>query len=81
MRNYILTFLLTVLVVLASVSVRNALGMSSAAADNGTAVLAIGPGPAPMPPRALAIGPGPAPMPPRASAIGPGPAPMPPRAQ
>jgi hypothetical protein len=81
MRNYILTFLLAVLVVLASVSVRNALGMSSAAANNGATVLAIGPGPAPIPPRASAIGPGPAPIPPRASAIGPGPAPIPPRAQ
>jgi hypothetical protein len=81
MRNYILTFLLTVLVVLASVSVRNALGMNSAAADNGSTVLAIGPGPAPMPPGAMAIGPGPAPMPPGAKAIGPGPAPMPPGAK
>jgi hypothetical protein len=79
MKNYILTFLLAVLVVLASVMVRNTLANGNTVASEGAAVMAIGPGPAPFPPRTLAIGPGPAPFPPRTSAIGPGPAPFPPR--
>ena len=81
MKNYILTFVLAMLVVLASVSLRRAIAGSSVDVSNAGTLLAIGPGPAPLPPRATAIGPGPAPLPPRTSAIGPGPAPLPPRAQ
>jgi hypothetical protein len=82
MRNYILTFVLAVLVVLASVSLRRAIA-ANAVDVSGATLVAIGPAPAPIPPRAsLAIGPAPAPIPPRSSlAIGPAPAPIPPRAQ
>jgi hypothetical protein len=80
MKNYILTFLLAVLVVLASVVVRNTLANGNAVGSEGTAVMAIGPGPMPIPPSAKAIGPGPMPIPPRAKAIGPGPMPIPPSA-
>lgn len=82
MRNYILTFVLAVLVVLASVSLRRAFATNAVDMSSATLV-AIGPSPAPIPPRSsMAIGPSPAPIPPRSSmAIGPSPAPIPPRAQ
>ena len=78
MRNYILTFVLALLVVVASVSLRRAI-TANAVDVNGATLVAIGPSPAPLPPRVSAIGPSPAPLPPRFSAIGPSPAPLPPR--
>jgi len=81
MKNYVLTFVLAVLVVLASVSLRRAIAPSSVDVSSTGTLLAIGPSPAPLPPRVSAIGPSPAPLPPRDSAIGPSPAPLPPRAQ
>ncbi|HXH49551.1 MAG TPA: hypothetical protein VNM47_09415 [Terriglobia bacterium] len=82
MRNYILTFVLALLVVAASVSLRRAI-TANAVDVNSATLVAIGPSPAPIPPRAtLAIGPSPAPIPPRGTAaIGPSPAPIPPRGQ
>lgn len=81
MRNYILTFVLAVLVVLASVSLRRMLTANSVDVNSAATLVAIGPSPAPIPPRGMfAIGPSPAPIPPReAMAIGPSPAPIPPR--
>ena len=51
MRNYILTFVLAVLVVLASVSLRRAIA-ANAVNVSGATLVAIGPAPAPIPPRA-----------------------------
>ena len=64
MKNYILTFLLAVLVVLASVTLRRAIAANGVSTTNTGAVLAIGPGPVPIPPSQVAIGPGPVPIPP-----------------
>jgi hypothetical protein len=81
MKNYILTFLLTVLVVLASVSLRRAFAANGVGTTNEGVVLAIGPGPMPIPPSRVAIGPGPMPIPPSRVAIGPGPMPIPPNSR
>jgi len=81
MRNHILTFVLAVLVVLASVSLRRVLTANSMNVGDAATLVAIGPSPCPLPPRVAAIGPSPAPLPPKASAIGPSPAPLPPHAQ
>jgi len=81
MKNYVLTFLLALLVVLTSVMVRNTLAKASVVGNTGSAFTAIGPGPMPIPPSAVAIGPGPMPIPPSAVAIGPGPMPIPPSAE
>jgi hypothetical protein len=78
MKNYILTFLLAVLVVLVSVSLRRAVAATNISANNPAALVAIGPGPVPLPPTKVAIGPGPVPLPPTKVAIGPGPVPLPP---
>jgi hypothetical protein len=78
MKNYILTFLLAVLVVLASVSLRRAITANGVSATNAGAVLAIGPSPMPIPPSKVAIGPSPMPIPPSKVAIGPSPMPIPP---
>jgi hypothetical protein len=78
MKNYILTFLLAVLVVLASVSLRRAIAANGVGPTDAGVVLAIGPGPVPIPPTKVAIGPGPVPIPPSKVAIGPGPVPIPP---
>ncbi len=66
MRNYILTFVLAVLVVLTSVSLRRAIAANSVDANNAATLVAIGPSPMPIPPRGVAIGPSPMPIPPRA---------------
>lgn len=68
MKNYFLTFLLALLVVLTSMSLRQA-------------AAGIGTSPAPMPPNVIGIGTSPAPMPPNAIGIGTSPAPMPPNAR
>ena len=81
MKNYILTLVLAMLVVLASVSLRRAFAANSADVNSGATLVAIGPSPCPLPPRVAAIGPSPAPLPPKVAAIGPSPAPLPPRAQ
>ncbi len=81
MRNYILTFVLAVLVVLTSVSLRRAFAANGAVESSAATLVAIGPSPAPIPPSPVAIGPSPAPIPPSAVSIGPSPAPIPPNAQ
>jgi hypothetical protein len=78
-KNYILTFLLAVLVVMAGVSLRKLVANTGASANDAAALVAIGPVPAPFPPK-VAIGPVPAPFPPKV-AIGPVPAPFPPKAR
>jgi hypothetical protein len=65
MKNYVLTFLLAVLIVLTSTGLRQAFA-------------GIGTSPAPMPPNVIGIGTSPAPMPPNVIGIGTSPAPMPP---
>lgn len=65
MKNYLLAFLLALLVILSSVTVRRS-------------VVGIGGSPAPLPPMALGIGGSPAPLPPMALGIGGSPAPLPP---
>ena len=67
MKNYFLTFLLAVSVVLASAGLRRSMA-------------AIGSSPAPLPPLSSAIGSSPAPLPPLNAAIGSSPAPLPPLA-
>jgi hypothetical protein len=79
MKNYILTFVLAVLVVVASVSLRRAISVNGVDSNSAATIAAIGPGPMPLPPKASAIGPGPMPLPPKTSAIGPGPMPLPPK--
>jgi hypothetical protein len=68
MKNYLLAFLLALLVVLTGMSLRR-----SAAGIGGS--------PVPMPPNAIGIGGSPVPMPPNATGIGGSPVPMPPNAQ
>lgn len=51
MRNYILTLVLAILVVLTSVSLRNIFAVNVAGTSNGPTLVAIGPSPCPMPPR------------------------------
>ena len=75
MKNYVLTVLLAVLVVLASMSLRRAIAANGDLSNNAATLVAIGPGPAPIP-HVMGIGPGPAPIP-HVTAIGPGPAPIP----
>jgi len=65
MKNYLLAFLLALLVVLTGMSLRR-----SAAGIGGS--------PPPMPPNAVWIGTSPPPMPPNAVGIGTSPPPMPP---
>ena len=65
MKNYLLAFLLALLVVLTSMSLRRS-------------VAGIGTAPVPMPPNATGIGTAPVPMPPNAIGIGTAPVPMPP---
>ena len=65
MKHYFLAFLLALLVVLSSISVRRS-------------VVGIGGTPPPMPPNYLGIGGTPPPMPPNAVGIGGTPPPMPP---
>lgn len=79
MKSYILTFLLAVLVVMASVSLRRMFASNQPVPNNATSLVAIGPGPMPFPPK-VAIGPGPMPFPPKVT-IGPGPMPFPPKNQ
>ena len=81
MRNYILTFVLAVLVVLASVSLRRAIAANGVNVNNAATLVAIGPAPVPIPPSSVAIGPAPVPIPPSSVAIGPAPVPIPPSAQ
>ena len=52
MKNYILTFVLAVLVVLASVSLRRAFAANGVGTSNGATLVAIGPMPMPLPPSA-----------------------------
>lgn len=78
MKNYILTFVLAVLVVLASVSLRKAIAANGPASTNAASLVAIGPEPVPLPPPSVAIGPEPVPLPPPSVAIGPEPVPLPP---
>ena len=66
MKNYILTLVLAVLVVLASVSLRKAFAASVVVGSSPATFFAIGPSPAPLPPKVAAIGPSPAPLPPKA---------------
>lgn len=83
MKSYILTFVLAVLVVLASLVLRQSVyGTATNAVGSNNPSVAIGPGPFPYPPSSkLAIGPGPFPYPPSSRvAIGPGPFPYPPTA-
>jgi hypothetical protein len=68
MKNYLLAFMLALLVVLTSMSLRRS-------------VAGIGGSPVPMPPNATGIGGSPVPMPPNATGIGGSPVPMPPNAQ
>jgi hypothetical protein len=68
MKNYLLAFLLALLVVLTGMSLRR-----SAAGIGGS--------PVPMPPNAIGIGGSPVPMPPNAIGMGTSPVPMPPNAQ
>jgi hypothetical protein len=65
MKNYLLAFLLALLVVLTGMSLRRS-------------VAGIGTMPPPMPPNAIGIGTMPPPMPPNAIGIGTWPVPMPP---
>jgi hypothetical protein len=81
MKNYILTFVLAVLVVLASVSLRRAIAANGTVSSDAATLVAIGPSPMPIPPHAVAIGPSPMPIPPHAVAIGPSPMPIPPHAR
>lgn len=78
MKNYILTFLLAVLVVLASVSLRKTFAATGSVTTNAASLVAIGPAPMPFPPGKVAIGPAPMPFPPGKVAIGPAPMPFPP---
>ncbi len=66
MRNYVLTLLLAVLVVLTGLTVRRSiLGAAKSGADRRTSLMAIGSSPVPVPPPALAsIGSSPVPVPP-----------------
>ncbi len=72
MKNYTLTVLLAVLVVLTSVMLRKNFTKAAALSNQGTELLAIGPAPVPLPPHVAAIGPAPVPLPPHVAAIGPG---------
>jgi hypothetical protein len=64
MKNYILTFVLGILVVLTSVSLRHMIASNSVSASSAATLVAIGPGPVPLPQSRVAIGPGPVPLPP-----------------
>lgn len=78
MKSYTLTFVLALLVVLASVSLRKTMAANGAASANVASLVAIGPEPVPWPPTRVAIGPEPVPWPPTHVAIGPEPVPWPP---
>lgn len=65
MKNYLMTFLLALLVVLTSATLRRS-------------VAGIGGAPVPMPPNVVGIGGAPVPMPPNVTGIGGAPVPMPP---
>lgn len=65
MKNYLLTFLLALLVVLTGMSLRRA-------------AAGIGTSPVPVPPTAVGIGTSPVPVPPTALGIGTSPVPVPP---
>ena len=65
MKNYFLTFLLAVLVVLASASLRRSMA-------------AVGSSPVPLPPLNSAVGSSPVPLPPLGAAVGSSPVPLPP---
>ncbi len=66
MRNYVLTLLLAVVVVLTGLTVRRSLsGATRSGADRPTSLIAIGGSPVPVPPPALvSIGGSPVPVPP-----------------
>lgn len=82
MKNYTLTVLLAVLVVLTSVMLRKSFEGSTPLSSEGGTLVAIGPAPVPLPPsHVAAIGPAPVPLPPSVSAIGPAPVPLPPAAR
>ncbi len=78
MKNYTLTFLLAVLVVLASVRIAKTLYGANAGVAAANPAVAIGPSPFPYPPAKVNIGPSPFPYPPARVAIGPSPFPYPP---
>lgn len=80
MKNYTLTFLLAVLVVLTSVMLRKSFAGATPMSNQGSTLVAIGPAPVPLPPSVAAIGPAPVPLPPSVTAIGPAPVPLPPSA-
>ena len=78
MKNYTLTFLLAVLVVLTSVMLRKSFAEATPVSGATNTLVAIGPAPMPLPPHVASIGPAPMPLPPHANAIGPAPMPLPP---
>lgn len=80
MKNYTLTLVLAVLVVLTSVMLRKSFAGATPMPSGASTLVAIGPAPMPLPPRTAAIGPAPMPLPPRVTGIGPAPMPLPPRA-
>ena len=79
MKNYALTFLLALAVVLAAVTIRRSITAMSGSGFSSGSMMAIGGSPVPMPPRPVSIGGSPVPMPPRPVSIGGSPVPMPPR--
>ncbi|HUZ45957.1 MAG TPA: hypothetical protein VMW54_04910 [Terriglobia bacterium] len=64
MKNYTLTVLLAVLVVLTSVMLRKSFAGAAPLSSEGGTLVAIGPAPVPLPPHVAAIGPAPVPLPP-----------------
>ena len=79
MKNYALTVLLAIAVVLAAVTVRRSVTGTTGSGFSSGPMMAIGGAPVPMPPRPMSIGGAPVPMPPRPMSIGGAPVPMPPR--
>ena len=64
MKNYALTFLLALAVVLAAVTIRRSVTAMSGPGFPSGPMMAIGGSPVPMPPRPVSIGGSPVPMPP-----------------
>jgi hypothetical protein len=79
MKNYALTVLLAVAVVMDAVTVRRSVTAMTGPGFSSGPMLAIGGSPIPIPPRPVNIGGSPIPIPPRPVNIGGSPIPIPPR--
>jgi hypothetical protein len=79
-KNYVLSFLLAVLVVLTGVTLKRSItGIGTDPVPIPPKVFAIGTDPVPIPPKAMGIGTDPVPIPPKAMGIGTDPVPIPPK--